>query len=215
MKVFFIVFGVFCAIATFVMIKVTHDGVSIRSAPIISPSPQGDAGKNISVAVVTRLFPDFQNASYVTIGSPTDMDLGVQVINDLKSTYEGQFKKNVTLLKDDGQLSLEKIAQCAIPCWILTSETQAHELSNQNPIPQILNTLQGIEHFSLTLIPFSNVPETTEECVAEKRLSLHCIIPLSIHQVRKKFKDPAVAYFFMRKYQDRDYFLFIQTGQLR
>lgn len=214
MKAFFIVFGIFCAIATFVMIKVTRDGVSIRSAPIISPSPQGEAGKNISVAVVTRLFPDFQNASYVVVGSPADMTSAEQIINDLKVAYEGQFKKSITLLKDDGQLNLEKIAQCAIPCWILTSETQAHELSNENPVPQILNKLEGIQHFSLTLIPFSNVPETSEECVAEKRLSLHCIIPLSIHQVRKKFKDPAIAYFFMRKYQDRDYFLFIQTGKL-
>lgn len=214
MKTFFAIFAIFCAIATFVMVKVTRDGVSIRSAPIISPSPQGEARKNIAVAVITRLFPDFQNSSYVVIGSPSDLSMAPQIINDLKVGYEAQFKKPVTLLTDDGQLNLEKIAQCAIPCWILTSETQANELSEQNPLPQILNKLESVQHFNLTLIPFSNVPETTEECVAEKRLSLHCIIPLSIHQVRKKFKDPAIEYFFMRKYQDRDYFLFIQNGKL-
>ncbi len=214
MKIFFAIFAIFCAIATFVMVKVTRDGVSIRSAPIISPSPQGEARKNISIAVITRLFPDFQNASYVVIGSPSDLSMASQIINDLKAGYEAQFKKPVMMLTDDGQLNLEKIAQCAIPCWILTSETQANELSEKNPLPQILNKLEGVRHFNLTLIPFSNVPETTEECVAEKRLSLHCIIPLSIHQVRKKFKDPGTEYFFMRKYQDHDYFLFIQNGKL-
>lgn len=213
MKTFFILFGIFCVMASAIMIKLTHDGVSIRSAPIISPSPQGADYKNIAVSVVNRLFPDFQMSGYVVIGSPVQLKAGPIILNDLKINFEKQFQKTVTLLTDDGNLNSEKISACAQPCWILTSEVSANELSVENKIPQILDQMGSSKHFHITLVPYQSVPVPSAECVAEQRLSLNCLIPLSIHSVRKKFKDSSVAYFFMRKYQDRDYFLFIQTGQ--
>lgn len=213
MKIFFILFGIFCVVASVILITLTHDGVSMRSAPIISPSPQGDEYRNVAKAVLNRLFPDFQMAGYVVVGSAADLKMGPQVINEMKTGFEQQFKKTVTLLSDDGNVSAEKILKCAQPCWILTSENQANELSEANKIPQILNRLENVKHFQITFIPFLGVPDPSPECVAEKRLSLRCLIPLSIHEVRKKFKDPAVSYFFMRKYEDRDYFLFLQIKQ--
>lgn len=212
MKILLVLFTIFCIVASVIMIKITHDGTSIRSAPIIGPSPQGEEYKNVGRSVVNRLFPDFQSSNYVLIGAPVDLQMAPQIINDIKTGYEKQFHKNVTILTADENLSAEVITQCQQPCWIMTSETQANELSVDNKIPQMLNKIENANHFHLTIVPFSGVPEPSEECVAEQRLSLKCIIPLSIHQVRKKFKDPAVSYFFMRKYQDRDYFLFIQTG---
>jgi len=213
-KIFLAIFAIFCVIASVIMIKLTRGGVSIRSAPIIAPSPQGDQFKNIASSIVNRLFPDFQMSSYLVIGRPADLTMAPQIINDLKVGFESQFQKTVTFLLDDGNLSAETIGKCPQPCWILTSEKEANELSEPKKIPQILNQMEGVRHFHLTFIPFSTVPDPSDECVAEKRLSLDCLIPLSIHEVRKKFKDPETSYFFMRKYQDRDYFLFIQTGRL-
>lgn len=197
------------------MLKLTRGGVSIRSAPIIGASPQGLEYKNIAPAVLNRLFPDFQMANYVVIGAAANLKMGSQIINELKTRYEEQFKKTVTLISDDQNVTEENILNCAQPCWILTSETQAHELSAENKIPQILKKYENINHFHITLIPFSKVSEPTAECVAEKRLDLACLIQLSIHEVSKKFKDRTASYFFMRKYQDRDYFLFIQDGLLQ
>lgn len=213
MKAFFILFGVFCIVASAILVMLTQGGVSVRSAPIISPSPQGDEYQNVAKSVVNRLFPDFQMSDYVVIGSPLDLKMGPQIINEIKMGFEEQFKKSVTLLADEGSLTAESIAKCAKPCWILTSEAKAHELSEDNKIPQILNKLENVNHFQITLIPFSGVPDPSQKCVEEKRLSLSCLIPLSIHEVRKKLKDPKISYFFMRKYQDRDYFLFIQVPQ--
>lgn len=213
MKIFLVIFGIFCVVASAILVKLTHDGVSIRSAPIISPSPQGAELKNVAPSVMNRLFPDFQMSSYVVIGLPADLKAGPQIVSDLKLDYEKQFNRVVNLLSDDGELTREKISQCQMPCWILTSETKANELTEENKIPKTLDQMGGPKHFHLTLIPFQDVPEPSQDCIAEKRLSLKCLIPLSIHEVRKKFKDPSIAYFFMRKYQDRDYFLFIQTGK--
>lgn len=215
MKKIIIFFVVFCVVASVIMVKLTRGGVSIRSAPIIGASPQGTEYKNIAPAVLNRLFPDFQMANYVVIGSAANLKMGPQIINDLKIRYEEQFKKTVTLIFDDQKMTEESILNCVQPCWILTSETQAHELSVENKIPQILKKHENIKHFHMTLIPFSKVVEPTQECIAEKRLDLECLIQLSIHEVSKKFKDRTVSYFFMRKYQDRDYFLFIQDGQLQ
>lgn len=213
MKTLLIFFTVFCVGASIILLKITRDGASIRSAPIIGPSPQGEEYKNVGPAVVTRLFPDFQMSHYVVIGSPKSLTAGPQIINDIKIAYEKQFQKNVNLIADNEDLSEKALEECSSPCWILTTESQANELVADNKIIQALNKMKNINHFHLTLIPFSSVPEPSQECVSELRLSLKCLIPLSIHEVRKKFKDPAVSYFFMRKYQDRDYFLFIQTAK--
>ncbi len=199
--------------ASAVLIMLTRDGIAIRSAPIIAPSPQGVDYKNVAKSIVNRLFPDFQMSNYVVIGSPADLKMGPQIINDLKINFEEQIQKKVTLLADDGYLTPETIAKCPQPCWILTSEIHANELSGLNILPQILDKMENTNHFHITLIPFSSVPTPSEACIAEKRLSLQCLIPLSIHEVSKKFKDSAISYFFMRKYQDRDYFLFLQTGE--
>lgn len=212
MKIFFTIFGIFCVVASVIMIKLARDGTSIRSAPIISPSPQGVELKNVAASVVNRLFPDFQTSTHVLIGYPADLKAGPQIVNDLKMHFEKQFKQSVTMILDDGKLTTERLSQCPIPCWILTSETNANELSEDVKIPKLLDQAEIAKHFHLTLIPYQGVPEPSENCIAEQRLSLTCLIPLSIHEVRKKFKDPKIDYFFMRKYQDRDYFLFLQTA---
>ena len=124
---------------------------------------------------------------------------------------EKQFKQSETMLLDDGKLTVELLSQCSNPCWILTSENNANELSVDVKIPRLLDQTANAKHFHITLIPFQGVPDPSDKCIAEQRLSLACLIPLSISEVRKKFKNPNIAYFFMRKYQDRDYFLFIQT----
>lgn len=211
MKTFFILLGISCVLASAVLIKLTREGISIRSAPIIAPSPQGLEYRNVAKSLVNRLFPDFQTSNYLVIGRPASLEMGTSIINDLKVKFEEQFQKTVTVLTDDGSLSANTIAKCPQPCWILTSETEANELSESKKIPQILNTMQNTNHFHVTLVPFSNVPDPSPECIAEKRLSVQCLVALSIHEVRKKFKDPSVLYFFVRKYQDRDYFLFLQT----
>lgn len=215
MKKLGILFGIFFIIASAVMIHLTRGGISVRSAPIIAPSPQGEGYKNIAPAIVMRLYPDFQNANYVLFGFSSEMKAANQVINDMKLEFEKTFKKSVSVLMDDGSLSVEKLNQCNKPCWILTSENQAHELSTENKIPALLNQVTGGNHFHMTLIPFDKIPDPSDECVAEKRLSLPCLISLSLHEVRKKFKDKDASYFLMRKYLDRDYFLLIQSGPLQ
>lgn len=211
MKVFGILFGLFFVMASAIMINLTRGGVSIRSAPIISPSPQGFELKNVATSVVLRLFPDFQTANFVVIGYPADLKAATQIVNDLKLDYEKNFRQSVSMLVDDGKLTSEQLFQCHQPCWILTAETKANELTEENKIPKMLSEVPNFKHFHLTLIPFLEISEPTAECIAEQRLGLNCLIQLSIHQVRKKMKDPNESYFFMRKYQDRDYFLFIQT----
>lgn len=214
MKKFFVLLAISCLFAAAVLIKLTREGVSIRSAPIIAPSPQGVGSSNVAKSLVKRLFPDFQMAQYVVLGRASGFDMGTQIIKDLKIKYEEEFRKTVTLLIDNGNLDAEAIAKCLQPCWILTSETQANELAEPQRIPMILNSMTKISHFHITFIPFSNIPSPPQDCIDKKRLTLSCLISLSIHEVSKKFKNPAVSYFFMRKYQDRDYFLFLQTGSL-
>ncbi|MNT70179.1 hypothetical protein D3C72_2085370 [compost metagenome] len=50
----------------------------------------------------------------------------------------------------------------------------------------------------------------TQECDAQQRLHLDCLVPVSIREVQKKIKDPSKLHFFLRKYNERDYFLFVQ-----
>jgi hypothetical protein len=59
-------------------------------------------------------------------------------------------------------------------------------------------------------VPFYNNELVPDLCENQKRLTIDCLIPLSVRDVKKKIKDPTQLYFFLRKYNDRDYFLFVQ-----
>lgn len=195
-----------------VLVYLAIDGISLRSAPIIRPSVMKPDQQNVAEAVVQRLFPDFQNAAFVVIGLRPEIIESQQLLTLLKENYEKLFKKTVSILPDAEAASVEGFQDCAAPCWILTTQNKANELSPHPLVEKFLQEDPSKVYFNLTLIPFTPDVVVTETCIQEKRLTLDCLIPLSIHEAKRKMRDAKARYFFVRKYNEHDYFLFTQQA---
>lgn len=190
------------------MIYLLMTGVSLRSAPLIRPSPITHEGRDISYGVVARLAPEFQNADYILWGVLPLTEESNKVVNLIKEEYEKVFKKAVHIVADAELATDEQLRSCEAPCWLFLPKSKAHELSPNEFITNKIIPTQKT-YFTLSWISFSKVQEVPEHCLHEKRLDLECLTVLAVYEAQRKIKDGS-RYFFMKKYNATDFFLFIQ-----
>lgn len=184
-------------------------GVSIRTAPIIKPSFVGLNFHNVSQGLFLRLFPDFQQSEYVLWGADQKSSEFKTILHDLQKRYEQQFKTSVHILEISPDFNQNSLADCAKPCWILLPIHQAHELVRNNWIEDKRNFLNN-NYVTITWVQFDRNNSVPPACIAEKRLDFECLKSVSVQEVERKLVDKSQRYFFMRKYKDRDYFLFVE-----
>lgn len=193
-----------------VLIFLVQNGISLRSAPIIRPSLMTSDQTNVAHSIVLRLFPDFQTSDYVVIGLDPQSAKTMTLVQLLKNEYEQVFKKTVSFLSDSPTLTTEEFSKCSPPCWFLTTQDKANELTQKLPLARFHHKESERSSFNLTLLQFQRDLEVPPPCVEEKRLSFECLIPLSVHEARRRMTDPSGRYFFVRKYNERDYFIFME-----
>lgn len=192
------------------VIYLVRSGVSLRAAPIIRPSIVTSGDHNIPPSLAIRLSPDFQSAHYVLWGALPD-GRTEKLMNETKNEYEKLSHRGVTLLQDPLNASPEDFKKCPAPCWMLVPNDQVNEMLENEFLDQKIRPLQS-SHISITMVPFKRDVEIPEVCLDQKRLTPDCLKPLSIHAAHRKMKEKGQRYFFMNKYQDRDFFLFIEEN---
>lgn len=197
-------------IITACIIYIIKSGVSIRTAPIIKPSIISQNFENVPQGLFLRLFPDIQQAHYIIWGVSQNSNEVQKTLAIMKERYEHELKTPVQFIYNSINLSKEDIEKCKKPCWIYLPEDAANELKPNIWIQQNIRSL-GREYFTLTWIPFNRNPEIPDYCLKEKRLDLECLKVISIKEVKQKMPENQKRYFFVRKYMDRDYFLFIEN----
>lgn len=213
MKTIIAILTVCFTLITALIIYITRAGVSIRTAPIIKPSAVSKDFHNVPLGIFLRLFPEFQQADYVLFGFPQNSSEARTTLHLLKERYEKEFKIEVKILVGTETKSLALVQNCLKPCWIILPEAEANELSLNAWIQTNIHPTKR-SYFTLTWIPFQRQITVSELCKKEKRLDLECLKAVSIKEVERKMKDINARYFFMRKYLDRDYFLFIENKSL-
>lgn len=191
------------------LVYLLNSGVSIRTAPIIKPSIVSQDFINVPQGLFLRLFPDIQQSHYI-LWSVSQNSAEVQkTLSVMRERTEKELHAPVQFIYDGANATAQEVQACARPCWILFAEDQAHELQPNSWIESHVKPL-GRPYFTLSWIPFQREVKVPEGCVKEKRLDLECLKVISVQEVRRKMKDDSVRYFFMRKYMDRDYFLFVE-----
>jgi hypothetical protein len=230
-KIIFFFSFAFIVIAA-VMIYLVKVGVSIRPAMYIKPSPMTEGLQTVARDVSLRLFPDLQTDDYLVWGLPEASGESQQLVQLLQAEEERARGKKITIFPSSSPgaavANAPDLALCVSPCWILRKQDQAHELSPNRFISEQLRPLvekNGKHYFTLTVIPFQFGTPVPDECWGEKRLDFRCIQLVSIQANEKKvLKDRASGaapaantkrYFFMNKYNEGDFFLFIETPALR
>lgn len=194
------------------MIFLQQSGVSLRTAPIIKPSAINADFTNIAQGTFLRLFPDIQQSHYILWGVSQNSGEVQKTLSLLKEKTEQELKSPVHFIYDGPHATPEEIRLCPRPCWILMPPDQAHELTASPWIHSHLKPLDRA-YFSITWIPFDRDVEVPDFCQEEKRLDLECLKWVSVREVQRKLKETSSRYFFMRKYLDHDYFLFVENAR--
>jgi len=207
MKKLALLFGLMFVVISVCMVYLIRQGVVLRTAPIAKPTVLSADLDRVGRAIAKRLFPDFQAAQYVLWSMPE----GDQEAQALLSAIK-KYRDLITpggLLPFSDQLGEEQVAGCPQPCWILMPPGRAHELSSNSFIQDFLLS-KNRRHLSISVLHFDRNVEVSAECDHEKRLSEKCLVPTSVAEVKRKLKSEE-RHFFMRKYQDRDFFIFIES----
>lgn len=191
------------------LVYLLNSGVSIRTAPIIKPSVVSPDFTNVPQGLFLRLFPDIQQSHYILWSVSQNSAEVQQTLSIIKERAEKELHLPVRFIYDGPNATLEQVQACARPCWILFPEDQANELKNNDWINTRLKPLER-PYFTISWIGFHRNVTVPESCVQEKRLDLECLKVVSIQEVQRKMKEENARYFFMRKYLDRDYFLFLE-----
>lgn len=200
-------------IITVCVLFLLFKGIGLRSAPLIQPSVISNGLVNIPHSIVYRLFQEFQNSDFVLWGISEDEKLNSFLIAETKAEYIKLFKKEVTIVSLSSQSSQagdRTIKSCPKPCWVLMPFKDAHQLSDNNFIKTHQKQFEN-NYFTLTLIKFNRNNVVSDKCESQKRLDLDCLISLSIREARRRFKLENQKYFFLRKYNLSDYFLFVEN----
>ena len=194
------------------MIYFVSHGVSMRAEPMIDPSVINADHQNIADGLITRLFPELQNDAYILWGAPTDSAEFMTTLTLTKNKYEQRFGKTVTLLLGAENKTVEEIKNCALPCWIVVDTKNANQLLPNDFIDKKMTPLNK-GFFTLTWLPFTKTEPVPKDCEDQKRIeSLECVRTLTVRDSLRRMKKQDQRYFFLRRYNEKDYFLFVQQS---
>ncbi len=186
------------------------NGISLRTAPLIQPSIIEADQKNVADALSHRLFQEFQNSHYVIWGVLPETSQSRSLLERLAEDYQKIFKATPNVVDNAEFADAETLRNCSKPCWLKVNPAAAHRLEANSEFDKRIIQFER-PYFSLTLVSFTGDEAVSEICENQKRLSFNCLVPVSVRSVKRKFREPAKKYFFLNKYYENSYFLFLQN----
>lgn len=184
------------------LIYISKKGVGLRAATLIRPT-EVESLSVIAEAVTTRLFPEFKEHEIFIFGSDRDGKYR-DLLRHLQKSFEKNYQEKVTTDNE-----VQTLKDCPKNCWIFVPEYLANELGENSFINRQIKPL-GRTYLGITIIEFDRDEVVPSDCESEQRLSFDCMRGLSIHDAKRKMKSTEKKYFFLRQYNAKDVFLFIE-----
>lgn len=197
MKTVSIIMGVSFLIITAILISLVKKGTVLKPAGVIKPHEITADSELIGKSIAMRLFPDFQEAKNVIWYVDVQEEVFSKIPQVAHSNYQNPQKPE---LKD---LRANPEDTCQEKCWYIQQSGKA--LPDQ--LQQKLKTEPTVEVYIQYFDRNVQVPET---CETQKILDANCITPVSVRDVRRKIKTEP-RHFFMQRYLDSKFFLFIEN----
>lgn len=176
-----------------------NTGISLRVATLIKPS-EVSSTKQVVQALAIRLFPELQTKKWLIYSfdkdSPRARELLVEFLSEVKKTPAGEYQVRVA-----GE-------ECQQHCLFLDETSQSNEAVKKNFTAKL--EAEQSDVFRLKVSEFSLEEKYIEECESMQRLDEKCIRSISIRDARRKMKKPEQKYFFLKKYNHNQYYLFLQ-----
>lgn len=199
MKFVFSLLAVAVLISSGVMVYLVKKGAALRPAGVIAPTEIGTKPELIGHAVALRLFPEFQMAKNVIWYLDIDEEPMTHIPESTLFNYQTNPKPILLDLRQAPQ------ATCSENCWYV-------QMAN-TPLPEaLLQKIKTEPSVEIFVQYFERDEQVSEVCENEKMLEFKCVRPVSVREVRRKLKTPA-PYFFMRRYLDSQFYLFIEKSK--
>lgn len=201
-KLPFVIIMILIAIVGAVMISLLRSGISLRVATLIKPS-EIISTKQVAQAVVVRLYPDLQTKKWMIYQTPPQSalpkELFENILEEIKKTPVGEFELKTSF------------EDCGKHCAFLV-DSEAFKSLFEKKFAEKNNEQQAEpEYFRLVIYQFDRTEPFLEECETMQRLDEKCIRSLSIRDAQRKMKDATKKYFFLKKYNHNDLFLFLEN----
>lgn len=180
------------------MVHLYKSGISLRPATLIKPSEIHSPGQ-VAQAVVVRLFPEFQSKKWLIYNPKPSTEFTkiffLVLLREVKTTPAGEYR-----VSEDGK-------SCDKHCIFVDETESTHSFYQERFAPLMENETEPT--FRIQMIEFTGTEVFPPECESMQRLDEKCIHAVSIRSALPKMKDPAKKYFFLKKYNHNQYYLFV------
>lgn len=195
MKTIVIVLGAAFLIITGVLLSLIFKGGALKPAGVIRPAEIGADSDLIGKQIAVRLFPDFDAAKNVIwyLGDEAFAEIPRVALEN----YHGPVKPTIIDLRSE--------ATCEINCWYLA------RLGETLP-PEIAHKVSGEPTAEIVIQHFDRNEPVPEACENQKILTVECMRPVTVREVRRKIKSGAPHYF-MQRYLKSNFYLYIEKPE--
>jgi hypothetical protein len=188
-----------------VIFNLVTNGVALRSAGVIKPTLIGSDDRHIAKSLALRLFPDFQTYKNVVWVPEPGLE---NRVDELLSLTRMKLKEEQTNLFPEFIKASDVESKEPVP----SSETYFwwQFPANWEPKLKSFKQILGYENFVVIFIStFERNHNVPTKCEDIKILTHECLRDAAVREVRKKLKS-SEPYFFMRRYQANEFYLFIE-----
>ena len=192
------------SIITACLIYLIREGVSLRLGRVIEPTSLSLSHAEIARGLVSRLTPILQHSKYIVFGIDKEDEQVRSIMQSLEAEFKKDFKQSPNIVGADSDFT----EKCPTPCWITAAPGESSHLQSSDLIEKLKKT--GETFFTISVLRFDRKAEVPVHCEREKRITIDCVTPLAVREARRKFKKDS-PYFFVRNYNERDYFLFLEN----
>ncbi len=200
-KLPFVAIMILITIIAAIMIKLLTSGISLRVATLIKPS-EFVSTKQVAQAAVVRLYPDLQTKKWMIYQAQRETsatnELLQNILDEIKKTPVADFELKPNL------------EDCGKHCAFLINDAQSNDLYIQKFVRKNESSYEP-EHFRLVVYQFDRTEPFIQDCESMQRLDDKCIRSISIRDAQRKMKELTKKYFFLKKYNHTDFFLFLEN----
>jgi len=183
------------------MISIIKKGVTLRLQPLIKPTVLEKNLEPMARHLFLRMFPDFQQVDYVILNFEVKSSETELFFSQITNEFEKKLNQKINTLSQ----SFVSINDCPAPCWAISnSESELGEWKKQL-------TEKSKKWIVIHWKSYEKVESVPEVCLNQRILSQECLRPVAVNDVKKRLKDPKARYFFLKKYLDTDFYLFVKS----
>lgn len=191
MKKLIIAFSLVSLLITALLVVIIKRGVIVRPQPLIKPTLIQNDFEPVARHVALRMFPEFQSNDYIFWNLDLN-NIEAQLFQKrIIEEYTKLFQKSVHVLQPDQSLD-----HCGQPCWIF-SKIDIQSLPSRS--------------IEFNWINYDKIESIPDQCMNKKILDFECIKYVSLKSVERKIKNKNDRYFFLHKYMDQAFYLFVKN----